>query len=165
MASVTAALRNFDSTTGFVRWTGNVSIGSTFSRTGAVEQLDDLRLQKTTIGTGIAGQVSIFIVGTNSRFTDEFEATGRIIIEASDGETLEVMIANADMTETYIWIPANSTEVIAFAQHVDTLTDQNATLTLTDDPIGPPPFGSILYTATDSDGRMVAIDIDWTLSA
>ena len=28
---------------------------------------------------------------------------------------LEVMIADADMTEPYQWIPANSAEVIAFA--------------------------------------------------
>ena len=31
---------------------------------------------------------------------------------------LEVMIANADMTEPYEWTPSNSTEVIAFANHV-----------------------------------------------
>ena len=44
------------------------------------------------------------------------------------------MIANADMTEVYNWTPTNSAEVITFANHVRGLTDQNATLTLTDDP-------------------------------
>ena len=51
---------------------------------------------------------------------------------ASDGEVLEVMIANADMSEPYSWTPVNSAEVIAFANHVQALTDQTATLTLTD---------------------------------
>ena len=45
------------------------------------------------------------------------------------------MIANADMTEPYWWTPTNSAEVIALANHVRGLTDQNATLTLTDDPV------------------------------
>ena len=44
------------------------------------------------------------------------------------------MIANADMTEPYQWIPSNATEVSAFYNHVRGLTDQDATLTLTDDP-------------------------------
>ena len=38
------------------------------------------------------------------------------------------------MTEPYGWVPVNSAEVIAFANHVRGLTDNNATLTLTDDP-------------------------------
>ena len=46
---------------------------------------------------------------------------------------LEVMIANADMTEPYEWIPSNAAEVLAFTLHVRGLTDQTATLTLTDD--------------------------------
>ena len=49
------------------------------------------------------GQVQIAIDGTNNRLTAEFEAAGRIVFEASDGETLEVMIANADMQEPYEW--------------------------------------------------------------
>ena len=52
---------------------------------------------------------------------------------ASDGETLEVTIGNADMTEPYGWVPSNSAEVITFANHVRGLADQDATLTLTDD--------------------------------
>ena len=82
--------------------------------------------------TGWQGRPTI--LSGNNGFTAEFEATGRIIFEASDGEMLEVMIANADMTEPYNWTPTNSAEVIAFANHVRGLTDQNATLTLTDDP-------------------------------
>ena len=38
------------------------------------------------------------------------------------------------MRSPYNWFPANSAEVIAFANHVSTLTDKTATLTLTDDP-------------------------------
>ena len=42
------------------------------------------------------------------------------------------MIANADMTETYAWTPTNSAEVVAFVAHVKGLTDQDATLTLSE---------------------------------
>ena len=48
-------------------------------------------------------------------------------------------IADADMTEPLLWTPTNSTEVIAFANHVRGLTDHNATLTLTDDPANSAP--------------------------
>ena len=80
------------------------------------------------------GSVFLQLEGTNNRFTPEFESTGRIILEASDGETLEIQIADADMTEPYLWTPSNSAEVIAFANHVRGLADGDATLTLTDDP-------------------------------
>ena len=76
--------------------------------------------------------MTISIVGTNNRFTPEFEATGLITFEASDGEMLEVMIADADMTETYAWTPTNSAEVVAFVAHVRGLSDQSATLTLSE---------------------------------
>ena len=42
------------------------------------------------------------------------------------------MIADADMTETYAWTPTNSAEVVAFVTHVRGLSDQSATLTLSD---------------------------------
>ena len=42
------------------------------------------------------------------------------------------MIANADMTETYAWTPTNAAEVVAFVAHVRGLTDQSATLTLSE---------------------------------
>ena len=54
-----------------------------FSFDGAEQTLDSLDLY-------FSGQVGIGIVGFAHDFTPEFEATGRIIIEASDGETLEV---------------------------------------------------------------------------
>ena len=85
-------------------------------------------------GTASAGQVALNLLGTNNRFTPAFEATGRIIFTASDGEILEVTIGNADMDEPYVWTPTNSAEVAAFANHVRGLTDHNATLTLTDAP-------------------------------
>ena len=40
------------------------------------------------------------------------------------------MIANADMVEAYIWTPSNSAEVIVWANHVRSLADHTATLTL-----------------------------------
>ena len=83
-----------------------------FSSDGTEQTLNNVQIQFSN------GAVGIALSGTNNRFTPEFEATGRIIIEASDGETLEIQIANADMTEPYEWVPSNSTEVIAFANHV-----------------------------------------------
>ena len=67
---------------------------------------------------------------TNHRFTPAFEATGRFIVTASDGESVEFILANADQTETYDWTPTNGAEVGAFVTHVRGLTDHDATLTL-----------------------------------
>ena len=126
MASVTVNLTGVLTNTQFVLWDDNVAIGSTFSRSGVAQVLDFAAVHPD-------GEVEIAIVSDNNRFTDAFETSGRIIFEASDSEMLEVMIANADMTETYGWTPTNSAEVIAFTNHVHGLTNQNATLTLTDD--------------------------------
>ena len=167
MASVIIELRGYGSTSALIQWLDNKTFAGTFALSGNNQTFDVLRFFRTDSPNPpftAAGTVTLSLTGISDRFTAAFEATGRIIIEASDGETLEVMIANADMTEPYQWMPVNFADVIAFANHVATLTDTDATLTLTDDPIGPPPFGAILYTATDSDGRTVAIDIDWTLS-
>ena len=166
MASVIIPLRDFGSGVVNIQWIDDVAFENTFALSGNSQRFDSLRLfDESQISPQItAGQVALSLIAGNDRFTAAFEATGRIIIEASDGETLEVMIADADMTEPYSWVPTNPNEVIAFVTHVRALTDKDATMTLTDDPIGPPPFGAILYTATDSDGRTVAIDIDWTLS-
>ena len=86
----------------------------------------------TLYNAGPPGQVQLSIVGTNNRLTAAFEASGLLTFEASDGETLEVMIADADMSEPYTWTPTNSAEVVAFALHVKGLTDQDAMLTLSD---------------------------------
>ena len=131
MASVTVNLTGYSSSNDRIDWLDDVSLGTTFDRSGNNQTLNNVLLW---YALSSAGQVQISITGTNDRFTDAFEATGRIIIEASDGETLEVMIANADMSEPYQWTPTNSAEVIVFANHILGLTDQNATLTLTDDP-------------------------------
>ena len=132
MASVTVNLTGFsDAQFDQARWTVNVSLGSIFDDAGA-EQI--LTLAGLAFAGTDAGYVLISIQGVNSRFTPAFEATGRILYTASDDEMLEVMIADADMSEAYFWLPTNSAEVIEFANHVRGLTDQTATLTLTDDP-------------------------------
>ena len=135
MASVTVNLTGYSTTGGNtgILWNDNVSLGTTFSPSGAEQTFDSASL---LFAGGSPGRVTISLVGTNNRFTTAFEATGRIIFEASDGETLEVMIANADLTEPYFWVPTNSAEVIALANHVRglPLADRTATLTLTDDP-------------------------------
>ena len=134
MASITFNLTNssytdFDNRTIF--WDGNHALGNIFSADG----LDQSLTRPQLFYAGLtAGEVRISITEFNDRFTPEFEATGRIIFEASDGVMLEVMIADADMTEPYEWAPANSAEVITFANHVRSLTNRSATITLTDDP-------------------------------
>ena len=126
MATFTVNLTGYTATGTQIRWDDNVGLPATFDLGGNTQTLSQVILRTT-------GAVRLSILGTNRRFTPEFEATGRIIFAASDGELLEVMIANADMTEAYEWTPTNSAEVIAFITHVRTLADNNATLTLTDD--------------------------------
>ena len=126
--TVTVDLTGVSEFTSFIRWDDNVSLGTTFAADGTEQTLTSVRLYDGSP----SGQVFISIIGTNNRFTPEFEATGRIIFEASDGETVEVMLADADMSEPYQWVPSNSSEVADFAAHVRGLSDQSATLTLTD---------------------------------
>ena len=129
MPEVTVPLTGISVFTNYIRWSDNQSLGSVFDADGADQTLTTLDLNSS----GPAGQVFISIVGTNNRFTPAFEASGRIIFEASDGEILEVMIADADISEPYSWVPANSLEVVAFVNHIRTLADQAGTLTLSDE--------------------------------
>ena len=126
--SVTVPLTGLSAFTNYIRWSDNQSLGSTFDANDAEQILTTLDLNND----GPAGQVFISIIGSNNRFTPAFEATGRIIFEASDGEILEVMIADADMSEAYTWVPTNGAEVVAFVLHIKDLTDQDATLTLSE---------------------------------
>ena len=152
LASVTVNLTGYmdfaDGSNDLVEWNDNVSLGNTLALNGLEQTLDQTFLYITTNSAVGPGGVVIHIVGTNNRFTAAFEATGRIIYTASDGETLEVMIANADMAEPYAWSPSNSAEVIAFANHVRSLTNQTATLTLTNGPGGPSISRVIKYNGT-----------------
>ena len=107
-----------------IQWLVDVSLGSVFSDDGIEQILNSATLY-------FDDRVSLSIVGSNRRFTPDFEATGRIIFEASDGEMLEVMIADADMSEPYLWEPINGDEVAAFIGHVQGLSDQRGLLTLT----------------------------------
>ena len=126
-ASVTVPLTGVSVFTNYIRWSDNQSLGSLFSAGGAEQFLTTCDLNSS----GPSGQVFISIIGTDNRFTPAFEASGTIIFEASDGETLEVMIADADMSEPYMWVPlASVLEVVAFVNHIRTLTDQTGTLTL-----------------------------------
>ena len=134
MATVTVNLGtySFDGVT--VTWLGGgASFGDTFSASGSAQTLHQFTLTRS--GTN-AGRVILSIIDFIDDFTLAFEAVGRIIATASDGETLEVRIANADTGEPYTWVPANSAEVIAFVDHVSGLSDTTATLTLTDEDLG-----------------------------
>ena len=126
-ASVTVPLTGISVFTNYIRWSDNQSLGSLFSADGGDQTLTTVDLNSSSP----SGQVFISIIGTDNRFTPAFEASGTIIFEASDGETLEVMIADADMSEPYMWVPlASVLEVVAFVDHIRTLTDQTGTLTL-----------------------------------
>ena len=129
--SVTVNLTRYTQSSNYIGWTDSISIGSIFSLNDQDQELRTLRL---AFVTGYTPGVYISILGSNNRFTAEFEASGRIIVEASDGEILEVMIANADMTEIYQWTPTNVAEVNTFALHVQALANHDVTLTLTLDP-------------------------------
>ena len=131
--SVTVDLTGVSVFTNYIRWSDNQSLGSVFSANDTEQILTVLDLNNANP----AGQVVLSIVGFNNRFTSEFEAAGRIIIEASDGELLEVTIGDADITEPYQWVTSNVDEVVAFVNHVRALSDRNATLTLTHSPVGP----------------------------
>ena len=134
MASVTVNLGQSTDANGRIVWSHEISIGSVFALNGQNQLLEATVLWYANQSIYFAGSVYLQIALDNNRFTAAFVATGRIIIEASDGETLEVMISNADTTEPYAWRPTNFAEVIAFANHGRGLANRNATLTLTDEP-------------------------------
>ena len=98
MASVTVNLTGYSDFISTVFWFDAVSLGSTFALDGNPQSLTSVEL---VYAGSNAGRVTLRIDGDNNRFTAAFEATGLIIFEASDGEMLEVMIANADMFEPY----------------------------------------------------------------
>ena len=127
VVSVTVPLTGVSVFTNYIRWSDNQSLGSLFSADGGEQTLTTVDLNSGSP----SGQVFISLIGTDNRFTPAFEASGTIIFEASDGETLEVMIADADMSEPYMWVPlASVLEVVAFVNHIRTLVDQTGTLTL-----------------------------------
>lgn len=77
-----------------------------------------------------ASQAEAPVANVRRDFTDQMEMHGIITCVASDGETLVVTDIN-DSEEPYIWTPPNSTEVIAFANHVHDLGAGNRSLTIT----------------------------------
>ena len=124
--SVTVPLTGIGLFTNYIRWSDNQSLGAVFDADGVGQTLTYAELNDASP----TGRVGISIIGTNNRFTTAFEATGRIIFEASDGTTLEVVIADADTSEPYNWVPSNALEVATFVGHIRGLTDQDGTLTL-----------------------------------
>ena len=125
--SVTVPLTGESVFDDYIRWSDDYSLGSLFDANGEEQVLSLVDLNNANP----PGRVRISITGTNNRFTPEFEATGRFTFTASDGESVTVVLANADMTEIYQWEPTNSAEVVAFVLHVKSLTDRTGTLTLT----------------------------------
>ena len=79
-------------------WDNDVFLGPYFAANGMDQTLNAVRLYLSNEVEG-DGLVEIDILGLDNNFKAEFVATGRIIFHASDGEELEVMIADADMTE------------------------------------------------------------------
>ena len=114
MASVTVALTGYQEgdggapqSGGNVRWIDDISLGSDFDLFGSTQILGFTSINYTAgSGSGSTpnGSVWISILGTNNRFTVAFEATGRVIYTASDGEMLELVGVGGDMTEPYLWV-------------------------------------------------------------
>ena len=150
MASITVSLGAGVFVTDRMIWFQSSDLGPIFDANDEDQELSQVAIFAT--GTN-AGLVTVSITGGNNRFTPEFEATGRFIFEASDGEMLEITIGNADMTEQYEWTPVNSAEVIAFGLHVRGLTDKTATLTLTDEAGDPPDHTAPSWTDDTGDAQ------------
>ena len=131
MASVTVNLTGGTFNSEFIGWIDEISIGSVFDQNGQEQTLSSVALFDNGV---LIGNVQLSLLGAGDDFTTEFEATGRVIFENNDGETLEVQIANADTDEPYIWRPSNSSEVIQFVNHIRDASNVSVTLTLTDDP-------------------------------
>ena len=147
MASVTVELTGaiaFGNTT--VQWGDDVSVGTLFSRNTFEQVITSFRVT-------IAGALQINIIGFNYRFTDAFEASGRIILTSSAGEVLEVVGTGSDTTEVYDWTPTNAAEVTAFYNHIlglDAGAARNVTLTLTDEaPVIPVTSARLLLGAAE----------------
>ena len=83
MASVTVNLSGYVTSINIVRWNDDVSLGTTFSLDGGSQTASQIQLNNANP----PGNVYLLLGGTNDRFTAAFEATGRIIFEASDGGT------------------------------------------------------------------------------
>ena len=148
--TVTANLSNYSRTSLTITWSRDASLGTAFSRDGNELFLNILTLFYTD---AIDGEVEIFL-RDERRFTDAFVATGRIIITARDGVSVEVMIADADTTSPYTWRPPNHEAVASFANHVRRqLGGGTATLTLTNaDP--PPNFMPHVPMVDDQQGHV-----------
>ena len=147
--SVTVPLTGESVFDDYIRWSDNYSLGSLFDANGEEQELSLVDLNNTNP----PGRVRISITGTNNRFTPEFEASGRFTFTASDGESVTVMLANADMTEIYQWTPANSAEVTAFVLHVKGLVDQTGTITLTGEGTATPPV-SVSFSVEAGDSTL-----------
>ena len=146
MASITVDLGAGVFVSNRIIWFQSSDLGPIFDANNEDQELSQVAIYTT-------GFVTVSITGGNNRFTPEFEATGRFIFEASDGEMLEITIGNADMSEQYGWTPTNSVEVIAFVNHVRALADKTATLTLTDEAGDPPDHTAPSWTDDTGDAQ------------
>ena len=146
MASITVDLGAGVFVSNRMIWFQSSDLGPIFDANNEDQELSQVAIYTT-------GLVTVSITGGNNRFTPEFEATGRFIFEASDGEMLEITIGNADMSEQYEWTPTNSVEVIAFVNHVRALADKTATLTLTDEAGDPPDHTAPSWTDDTGDAQ------------
>ena len=146
MASITVSLGAGVFVSNRIIWFQSSDLGPIFDANDEDQELSQVAIYTT-------GFVTVSITGGNNRFTPEFEATGRFIFEASDGEMLEITIGNADMSEQYGWTPTNSVEVIAFVNHVRALADKTATLTLTDEAGDPPDHTAPSWTDDTGDAQ------------
>ena len=138
--TITLPHAQFSFTDSGLVWNGNnnhpnLSLGSVLSVNGITElflslfRISGVVLQNTA---NIALQLSNMNSGIGNdpgpEFSTDFENSGIIIIEATDGTLLEIT-GISDATEPYSWTPSNSIEARTFVNHVNTLTDRSLLLT------------------------------------
>ena len=68
---------------------------------------------------------------TGEDFSSQMEATGILLVEASDGATVTISFGDDD-TEPYAWTPSNASEVAVFGDHVTDLSNRTLTITFFD---------------------------------
>lgn len=142
-----------------------LELGSSLSDSGNPIFLQLVVLPRTGHTTNV---VTIHLAGSQTEgltqrrdFSTAMETNGTITFVASDNNQL-VVSGIGDSTEPYVWTPSNATAVVAFADHVNGLTDRTVTVTF-DDGVSVAPS----WTDDDADTQawITGDTIDFTVPA
>ena len=136
MAQVTITLPDsaYEQFSGRSRWDMlSLSLGIELSESGQEQILTQVSMFVDNSFGGVPpGQIIIRVdsSGNPDDFTTQMENSGTITFVASDNDTL-VVTSISDSSDPYLWVPVNSTEVIAFANHVRGLNAGQRSLQVT----------------------------------